>query len=287
MYFGKCCYTATYTDGDKSYLCLTQQMGGWILYDISNRFDSTSNEEEPKRTKFEELCRFDNRVASYTDNHGDNEGKGFAEFQQPVFFTSNNVLYLAIAGYDRDLCTIYDLSNPEKPQEVFGYHSGNNQCNIRSLAKNLSETQKTELKDKYLHTMGIAYRNNYLYCTIAPEPDAFDKKDDIHSFEGVAVIDVSDMNNINVSVFKMPDKDKCTIKTGEPSPSSIAVNSRHLIMDNAEKGISVWSLENPAKPNYLGCLNTGETVCNVYMTDDGRTFASNYNEGNITMFRGL
>lgn len=287
MYFGKCCHTATYTDGDNSYLCLTQQMGGWILYDISKRDDSTINETEPKRTKFEELYRFDNRVASYTDNHGDNAGKGFAEFQQAVFFKSNNVLYLAIAGYDRDLCTIYDLSNPSAPQEVFGYHSGNNQCNLRSIAKNLTETQNEELKDKYLHTMGITYRDNYLYCTIAPEPNALKEKDTLHAFEGVAVINVSDMNNIKVSVFQMPKEDNCEVNTGEPSPSSIAVNSRHLVMDNAEKGISIWSLENPAQPRYLGCLNTGETVCSVYMTDDGRTFAGNKDNGNITMFRGL
>lgn len=322
MYFGKCGYTATCTytytnpqtnkEETKRYLCLTQQMGGWRLYDITN--DPTLANPES------EIYYYDNRVASYTDNHGDNEMKGFLEFQQPVFFEKNGVLYLAIAGYDKNLVTIYDISNTDfanlrnnsdnnvKIEPVFEYNIRNfvkfftkgeydeyidkNMSNMPN-DKNEEDKYKKELRKKYpllvkyLHTLGITYRDNYLYCTIAPEPNALKDGDTLHTFEGVAVIDVSDMNNIKVSVFQMPKEDNCEVNTGEPSPSSIAVNSRHLVMDNAEKGISIWSLENPAQPRYLGCLNTGETVCSVYMTDDGRTFAGNKDNGNITMFRGL
>lgn len=114
------------------------------------------------------------------------------------------------------------------------------------------------------------------------------------AFEGVIVADVSDITNVTTTVFKMPNEDRALYDTGEPSPTSIAVNSKHLIMDNADKGISVWSLKTPAEPKYLGCLNTGTPVCSVYMTEDGRTFAGTAVgekyvglSGSMTMYRGL
>lgn len=266
-FFGKSHFAATYND---KYLCVTQQMGGWKLYDIS------TTPENPVL-----LYAYDNRADIYKENANK---KGYADFQQPVFFAdSNNNIYLAISGYDRDLLMIYDLSNPASPSEVFGYHSGNNQLNIRTIVESGS------LTEHYIHTLGVAVAYPYLYCTIAPHPDYL--KDTEKAFAGIVVVNVSDINNVKTSVFKLPNNERATIDTGEPSPCTIAVNSKHLVFDNAEKGIAVWSLINKEKPEFLANLNTGTVVCSVVTTEDGRTFVgavlnSKYDNA-ITMYRGI
>lgn len=266
-FFGKSHFAATYND---KYLCVTQQMGGWKLYDIS------TTPENPVL-----LYAYDNRADIYKENANK---KGYADFQQPVFFAdSNNNIYLAISGYDRDLLMIYDLSNPASPSEVFGYHSGNNQLNIRTIVESGS------LTGHYIHTLGVAVAYPYLYCTIAPHPDYL--KDTEKAFAGIVVVNVSDINNVKTSVFKLPNNERATIDTGEPSPCTIAVNSKHLVFDNAEKGIAVWSLINKEKPEFLANLNTGTVVCSVVTTEDGRTFVgavlnSKYDNA-ITMYRGI
>ena len=269
-YFGKSHFAATHND---SLLCVTQQMGGWKLYDIS------TTPEKPTL-----LYSYDNRADIYTDNANK---EGYADFQQPAFFEdTNGNIYLAISGYDRDLLMIYDLSDTSNPREVFGFHCGNNQLNLRTVPENGS------LTIPYIHTLGLTCAYPYIYCTIAPHPNYLN--DIEKAFEGVIVADVSDITNVTTTVFKMPNEDRALYDTGEPSPTSIAVNSKHLIMDNADKGISVWSLKNPAEPKFLGCLNTGTPVCSVYMTKDGRTFAGTAVgekyvglSGSMTMYRGL
>lgn len=269
-YFGKSHFVATYND---SLLCVTQQMGGWKLYDIS------TTPENPTL-----LYSYDNRADIYIDNA---DKGGYADFQQPAFFAdTNGNIYLAISGYDRDLLMIYDLSDPFNPQEVFGFHCGNNQLNLRTVPEG------GILTTPYIHTLGLACAYPYIYCTIAPHPNYLN--DTENAFEGVIVADVSDITNVTTTVFKMPNDDRAEYDTGEPSPTSIAVNSRHLIMDNADKGISVWSLKNSAEPKYLGCLNTGTPVCSVCMTEDGRTFAGTAvgtkyigMDSSISMYRGL
>ena len=269
-YFGKSHFVATHND---SLLCVTQQMGGWKLYDIS------TTPENPTL-----LYSYDNRADIYIDNA---DKGGYADFQQPAFFAdTNGNIYLAISGYDRDLLMIYDLSDPANPQEVFGFHCEDNQLNLRTVPENGS------LTTPYIHTLGLACAYPYIYCTVGPHPNYLN--DTEKAFEGVIVADVSDITNVKTTVFKMPNEDRAEYDTGEPSPTSIAVNSKHLIMDNAEKGISIWSLKNPAEPKYLGCLNTGTPVCSVYMTEDGRTFAGTAVgekyvgfSGSMTMYRGL
>lgn len=56
-----------------------------------------------------------------------------------------------------------------------------------------------------------------------------------------------------------------------------------------DKGVSVWSLANPAEPKFLGNLDTGATkVCSVLSTENGRTFiGTEYQGGNLTMYRGI
>lgn len=273
-YFGKSHYAATHNN---QYLCVTHQMGGWKLYDIS------TTPENPQL-----IYEYDNRADIYKDNV---DGKGYADFQQPAFFEANGTVYLAISGYDRDLLMIYDLSNPSAPQEIFGFHCGDNQFNLRNI-----------YNSKILHTMAVTINYPYLYCTLAPLPDYyFDSHNkaksnyysDSKAIEGIAVVNVSDINNVNVSIISIPQSERANYTTGEPSPCSISSNDKHLVMDNADRGMMVWNLINPEQPEFMGNYNTNTAVCSVHMTDDGRTFAgcavSGYypTENNLTMFRGL
>lgn len=251
-YFGKSHYTATYKD---KYLCVTQQMGGWLLYDIS------TTPENPQL-----LYEYDNREQCYIDNVG---GKGYAEFQQPAFFDNGNGnVYLAIAGYDRDLLNIYDISNTTVPNCVYT-------CNLRELYNN-------NLTKPYLNTLGIAVLYPYIYCTVAPYPG----KAIGMTMEGLAVVNVADINNISVTLHAMPDSDRATESTGEPAPCSIALRENYLFTDNAEKGFAVWTITNPAIPTYVGNISTGTQVCSVQTTDDGRIFCgSTYKNKKINIYR--
>lgn len=250
-YFGKSHYTATY---ENKYLCVTLQMGGWLLYDIS------TTPENPQL-----LYEYDNREQCYIDNVG---GKGYAEFQQPAFFSDGEKVYLAIAGYDRDLLNIYDISNTTVPNCVYT-------CNLRELYNN-------NLTKPYLHTLGIAVLYPYIYCTVAPYPG----KAIGMTMEGVAVVNVADINNISVTLHAMPDSDRATESTGEPAPCSIALKENYLFTDNAEKGFAVWTITNPTIPTYVGNISTGTQVCSVHTTDDGRIFCgSTYKNNKINIYR--
>ena len=248
-YYGKSHNAATYAD---KYLCVTQQLGGWLLYDI---------ETTPENPTL--LYKCDNRAQSVIDN---------TEFQQPVFYTDGTTVYLAIAGYDRHLLKIYNLNTPTYPICVY---SGD----LRELWQH-GDTA-------YLHTMGLVCKYPYIYCTVAPYPKYMTDFD--NTMQGVAVVDVSDINRVKVAFYEIPNESRTANVGGEPSPQSVAVTNTHLVMDMFDKGVSVWSLSNPAEPKFLGNLNTGATkVCSVLSTEDGRTFiGTEYQGGNLTMYRGL
>lgn len=250
-YFGKSHYAATF---ENKYLCVTLQMGGWLLYDIS------TTPENPQL-----LYEYDNREQCFIDKAS---GKGYAEFQQPAFFSDGEKVYLAIAGYDRDLLNIYDISNTTVPNCVYT-------CNLRELYNN-------NLTKPYLHTLGIAVLYPYIYCTVAPYPG----KAIGMTIEGLAVVNVADINNISVTLHAMPDSDRATESTGEPAPCSIALRENYLFTDNAEKGFAVWTITNPAIPTYVGNISTGTQVCSVQTTDDGRIFCgSTYKNNKINIYR--
>ncbi len=248
-YYGKSHNAATYND---KYLCVTQQLGGWLLYDI---------ETTPENPTL--LYKCDNRAQSTIDN---------TEFQQPAFYTDGKTVYLAIAGYDKDLLKIYNLNDPTYPVCVY---SGD----LRTLWQH-GDTA-------YIHAMGLVCKYPYIYCTVAPYPKYINDFD--NTMQGVAVVDVSDINRVKVAFYKIPNESRTANVGGEPSPQSIAVTKTHLVMDMFDKGVSVWSLTNPAEPKFLGNLNTGATkVCSVLSTEDGRTFiGTEYQGGNLTMYRGL
>ena len=239
LYFGKSHYTATYNN---SLLCVTQQIGGWSLYDIS------STPENPKL-----LYEYDCRERAY-----DSDGTGFEEYQQPTFFSDGEKVYLAIAGYDRDLIRIYDVTTPDSPTLVYS-------CNIRNLWNG-------DLKSKSLHTMGIACSYPYIYCTIAP----YSNKSNGETMEGVAVVDVSNINEVSVSLFKIPNIYRHQYNKGETSPTNITISGNYLFMDNYDKGVSMWNISDPKYPVYIKNIPVNSKVCSV-LADNNKLFIGLYN----------
>jgi hypothetical protein len=248
LYFGKSHYTATYND---ALLCVTQQMGGWLLYDIS------SNPLTP-----ELLYEYDCRAGAY-----DSDRTGYEEYQQPTFLSNGDNIFLAIAGYDRDLVRIYDVTVPKTPTLIY-------ECNLRNLWNG-------NLKDKCLHTMGIACSYPYIYCTVAPYPGRVLSE----TMTGVATVDISDLNKITVSLSKMPNADRTESTSGEPAPASIAICDDYIIMDNYDKGISVWDISDKSNPVYIKTIETDTKTCSV-VADNGRIFCgSTYESNKIKMYR--
>ena len=248
LYFGKSHYTATYND---ALLCVTQQMGGWLLYDIS------SNPLTP-----ELLYEYDCRAGAY-----DSDRTGYEEYQQPTFLSNGDNVFLAIAGYDRDLVRIYDVTVPKTPTLIY-------ECNLRNLWNG-------NLKDTCLHTMGIACSYPYIYCTVAPYPGRVLSE----TMTGVATVDISDLNKITVSLSKMPNADRTENTSGEPAPASIAICDDYIIMDNYDKGISVWDISDKSNPVYIKTIETDTKTCGV-VADNGRIFCGSTSESNkIKMYR--
>ena len=248
LYFGKSHYTATYND---ALLCVTQQMGGWLLYDIS------SNPLTP-----ELLYEYDCRAGAY-----DSDRTGYEEYQQPTFLSNGDNVFLAIAGYDRDLVRIYDVTVPKTPTLIY-------ECNLRNLWNG-------NLKDTCLHTMGIACSYPYIYCTVAPYPGRVLSE----TMTGVATVDISDLNKITVSLSKMPNADRTESTSGEPAPASIAICDDYIIMDIYDKGISVWDISDKSNPVYIKTIETDTKTCSV-VADNGRIFCGSTSESNkIKMYR--
>ena len=248
LYFGKSHYTATYND---ALLCVTQQMGGWLLYDIS------SNPLTP-----ELLYEYDCRAGAY-----DSDRTGYEEYQQPTFLSNGDNVFLAIAGYDRDLVRIYDVTVPKTPTLIY-------ECNLRNLWNG-------NLKDTCLHTMGIACSYPYIYCTVAPYPGRVLSE----TMTGVATVDISDLNKITVSLSKMPNADRTENASGEPAPASIAICDDYIIMDNYDKGISVWDISDKSNPVYIKTIETDTKTCSV-VADNGRIFCGSTLESDkIKMYR--
>lgn len=263
-YFGKSHYSAVYG----KYLCVTMQMGGWLLYDISlsGESDSNGNPYGPENPKL--IFEYDNRYRIEVDNLNN---KGYAEFQKPEFYEANGDIYLAIAGYDRDLLKIYNISK---------YVSGETSEPYCEYTCNLRQLWNGNLSEKYIHTMGITCKYPYIYCTVASYPSKV--KDFDNTMQGCAVVDVNDMNNIKVNLVKIPDKDRSIIDTGEPSPCSISVIDDIMVMDNSEKGVAVFSLKDPSEPYYIGSYSVGNTICNVVINKDKKIFLSS-KDGKIYM----
>lgn len=291
-YFGKSQFASvlSYTSGSVTYnyLCVTFQMGGWRLYDLKEQtIDGVAyGPENPK-----EIYYYDNRVECYLDNIN---SEGYFEFHQPVMYTAtiNKKLevFLAIAGYDRDLINIYNITDPLSDMEEKNYTYPDGSTRTVQLKKpiytcNLRKLWNGDSKALYLHTMGITIKYPYIYLSIAPYPK---KQTDMeNSMQGLAVVNVEDLSNVNVKLFKIPNSARTTSYEGEPSPGNIILGQRHIFLDNYNKGIILFDYEEPANPKYVDYLFTGSKNCSVCCSKAGKTFALSLTGTPITMYKGI
>ncbi len=251
-YYGK----THYADCTNDLLCVTQQLGGWILYSTEGLNLSTP--------QLIQIYREDSREQSMIDK---------TEYQQPKFFTANGKQYLAICGYSRHLVKVYEIDNNVVTEK----------CAI-----DLHEVWKEcPNSDGYLHTMGLDINYPYIYCSIAPEPTYI--SDFENTIQGIAVVNIEDVENPNVEFFKIPDKYRTTITGGEPSPNSITIYENYLYEDMGIKGVAVWDITNRAEPTFIGENPVEDrTACSIYATEDkiyiGTDYNSNYKNGGIYIY---
>lgn len=251
-YYGK----THYADCTNDLLCVTQQLGGWILYSTEGLNLSTP--------QLIQIYREDSREQSMIDK---------TEYQQPKFFTANGKQYLAICGYSRHLVKVYEIDNNVVTEK----------CAI-----DLHEVWKEcPNPDGYLHTMGLDINYPYIYCSIAPAPTYI--SDFENTIQGIAVVNIEDVENPNVEFFKIPDKYRTTITGGEPSPNSITIYENYLYEDMGIKGVAVWDITNRAEPTFIGENPVEDrTACSIYATEDkiyiGTDYNSNYKNGGIYIY---
>lgn len=262
FYFGKSQYVAI----KGKYMCVTFQMGGFKIFDISDPLSVDIDNPYAIWDTREESAQ------GHTDGYGD------LDFQQPVIFERNNNTILAVAGYARDLVNIFTINKSGTPLSRYST------LNLRQLYNPTGD------KKAYLHTMGVVDDSNYLYMTIAPTEQYLS---DDKAMCGLAVVDLnSSLLKPSVTFFKQPNETRPMINGGEPSPCSIRKFGDYLFTDNAEKGVSVWSIKDRANPRYYGLLKTDNLACSTYVDNDrrivvGGAYNSETANSLINMFGGI
>lgn len=128
----------------------------------------------------------------------------------------------------------------------------------------------------------------YLYATLAPHPD---KTSTIPEACGVVSFDLSDLNDIQKTLYLMDSSDITSNKSGDPSPTRIARYGNSLYLNNRDKGLAVYNILGDGVVEYKGLVDIGgKTSVNVIsITDDGLIFmgddSCSKSEMNINLYR--
>lgn len=220
---------------------------------------------------------------------------------------------------------VYDLADQKKPRLVFwnrpdyfkefqgcaGYnHGGKSFVFISNYTlgfsildvsdinnvKVVKEDENEDLLWDNSSMYGVSYNFDvlveypYVYLTSSTARPYLNTEKDVR---GLLVLDISNLNDIKKNIVAVPSSDLTTVVTGDPRPTRLAKIGKRLFVNNSEKGLLVFELNNPAKPDYLGRIEVpGASSINVVRgSSRGKLFVaddeSNGNSRNVYLFKGL
>lgn len=101
---------------------------------------------------------------------------------------------------------------------------------------------------------------------------------------GILTINLSDFNNPNPCFSFVPSDMVTTITAGDPRPTHIARTNNYLLINNAEKGILVFSIGANGIPTFTTSFTIPGKPCvnDIYVPYNGYVFVNDNNHGGIS-----
>lgn len=136
--------------------------------------------------------------------------------------------------------------------------------------------------DECLNCFGVTVDYPYAYTTISSCPRYLPTHKE---YSGVMTVDLSDLSNIKKDVNFIPADQQTSITSGDPAPTRIARYNHTLFVNNRERGVGIFKLQNH-RPEFLRNLTFDGRVNVISTTPDGRMFiGDNANDGKLFLER--
>lgn len=184
----------------------------------------------------------------------------YREYQGFDFIKKDNELYVAFTLFGEGV-EIWNITDPTQAAVV---------CHIpidehMADGDNLPGGQSMDIE--------VAYP--YLYTTLGPSSETYRTTSDRR---GIIVYDVSNIDSVKKSVVLIPEADWYSKNTGDKQPTYITRYKSKLYVNFAEKGVAVFSIDDPAHPQYRGTDDiSGEgALIQPIFAGHGSLFAGSY-----------
>lgn len=183
----------------------------------------------------------------------------YTEYQGADFYENNGRNFMVVSNYHRGI-SIWDITSPETPV-----------CVAQKDFEGLTAEDGTALKGTgYGFDVKVEYP--YVYSTWANNTQYMNTS---LWHIGVITYNISNLLSISMKLTEIPLSDRYNITTdGDKRPTRITKYNNHLILNNSNKGIVVFGVNDPASPVYEGQFDIqgGNSVNPVLVNTDGDVF---------------
>ena len=183
----------------------------------------------------------------------------YTEYQGADFFTVAGRSYMVVSNYTRGL-SIWDITEMSNPT-----------CVAKKTFEGLTAENGTPLQGTgYSFDVKVDYP--YVYSTWANNTPYMNTA---YWHIGLLTYDISNFSNVTMKLTEIPPSDRYTITTdGDKRPTRIAKFGKRLILNNSNKGISVFNANDASSIYYEGTfgINDKASTNPIYVTEDGKIF---------------
>lgn len=200
----------------------------------------------------------------------------YTEFQNCAYFENEGKKYVVICNYNLGF-TIVDVTEENNPKVV-----------LEDLNNDLKYGGVSLSKISYNFDVVADYP--YLYFTASTMRPYLNTNSDVR---GITVMNISDFNNITKRLIAVPKEDLTENSNGDTRPTRIVKKGNRLIVNNTDKGVLVFDVQNKENPKYVGRIDIpGTNSINAIfkLTNGDIVFgddASAGNEKNMVIYKGF
>lgn len=184
----------------------------------------------------------------------------YREYQGFDFIKKDDELYVAFSLFGEGL-EIWNITEPKQAKAVCHIPINGQMDNGDDLPGGQS--------------MGVLANYPYLYATLGPSSETFKT---VNDRRGILVYDISNIDSVKKSAVFIPKKDWYSKNTGDKQPTYITRYKSKLYVNFAEKGVAMFTINDPANPQYqTTCDISGEgALIQPILADNGRLYAGSY-----------
>lgn len=210
---------------------------------------------------------------SYSDIHPE-----IQEFQRAKFYTPNdlNKKLLVSAGFG-DGVHIVDFSNVQSSGKYTATYTYRFDEHLDVVGQDYTPVGVSSTSGS---TYAVAVNYPYVYCTFAQPTtviNAYLNGLGDCRVQGLLVLNISDLSNIQSALYKIPQSDLQADNSGDPKPCTIDMFDGNVYMGMGEKGIARFEV-NGMTATYKGLIKVGkmEQVKEIRVNRNGEMMCRNY-----------